>query len=219
MKEESPEFEDFKKSFASAFSDHDSDNDPNLGMEHSWLNHLRQKKHDGNFKEYSSDSSSNIDENEELQMNDNEDEPTKTATEEEEKQKEVYIHEMNTFLRKLPGSLQFVIPFKDFHSVCYRTDVQLEVKGTKSKPVITKKIVFIPKTGQNLIAKHFKISNPYCELTFYKKNLKQDIEMTPRSSAQLILYATCLNPLCTGKFSFTIKKVPRREKPVLVKVK
>jgi len=219
LKTENPEFDDFKKPLKKDDISHES---IHVHNGESWLQKLREKT-DSKIRQTvrsishseSNESDVSLEDDTADGLNDN---ANGDEAKNEDKDKDILISEMNAFLRKLPTSFNFVIPFKDFHSVCYRTDVQLETKK-KTKPISAKKIVFLRKTGHNLISKHFKVTNPYCGLSFYKKNLKQDIEITPRSSAQLILYANCTNPLCNGKFSFTIKKVPVREKAVLVKVK
>jgi len=212
LKTEQPEYEEFMETDI-PFNEMNA----NPRRHESWLQDLQKARGETHWDNQSEivvepavSSSSSEGEQENLKVDDN----VKIV----DKSNEELDIQMNKFLKAVPASFSFNIPHKDFNEVCFRADTEIQGDSVKDK-VTVKKLVFVPKTGHNLISNYFKQINPYCTLSFYLKKLKQDFEMTKRSNSQISLYCNCLNSACTGRFCFSISKVPRKEKQVLVNVK
>jgi len=136
----------------------------------------------------------------------------------EEDNKNEIVKEMNAVLKTIPSSFQMSIPFKEISPFCKRETVTLHSLKKGSKTI--SKLVFVPKSGHNVIGNYFKLKNPYCTLSFTKKKIRQDFELKKdllNRKHQIVLYAKCNNKSCKGSFCFKIHRVPADAEWVIVK--
>jgi len=127
----------------------------------------------------------------------------------EELNKDEVLRKMNSFLKTVPSSFQIRIPYSEISPYCNRESITLHdfQKGSKN----VSKVFFVPKFGHNVIAKYFRLTNPYCTLVFTKKKILQDFQLKNdvlKLKNQIVLYATCSNHICKPSFCFKINRVP-----------